>query len=300
MKYIIAIALFYCFTIGAWAQNLIQIFAYNTPLPISNFENRDAEQYFFIDTAQVGNIWQIGTPSKPTNFTSAYSPTLALMTDTLSDYPANNTSSFEFEIYTDDATTISFWHKYDTDSLLDGGMVEVSMDGGQTWQNVVDIPFVAPLSSSQWWLHNFYTQSDTVQSLGSPGFSGKSNGWINSQIQGFAMYNYRFRFTFASDAVNNNKAGWMLDDFNFICVGTSVTTLKDNGAIKVYPNPVVHIITIELEPSIELEQYTIYNSFGQQVATGNNLTVNCSEWTKGIYLMEIHTNKGVLLKEIIK
>src|SRR4051812_30284690 len=74
-------------------------------------------KYFYIDSLQTNNIWQLGKPSKPV-FDSAYSKPLALVTDTLHPYPINNTSSFIVIDNTDDCNFagVDFWHRFNTDS----------------------------------------------------------------------------------------------------------------------------------------------------------------------------------------
>ena len=47
-----------------------------------------------LDTSIIGNIWQIGSTTKPF-FNAAHSPTKAIMTDTLNVYPPNNQSYFD-------------------------------------------------------------------------------------------------------------------------------------------------------------------------------------------------------------
>src|SRR5204863_2124304 len=105
----------------AQEDTIYSIAYYQTQYRFFDLNDRDTGKYFFIDTTQAGNIWQIGTPSK-TVFGSAYSTPLALITDSANAYPANNQSSFTVTIYTDDETFFSFWHRIDADSLNDGGV----------------------------------------------------------------------------------------------------------------------------------------------------------------------------------
>ena len=106
----------------------------------TNFENNTS--LIHIDTTN-GNIWQIGTPQK-TFFGNSYSVPYSIMTDTLNSYPINTFSTFTFEYndtnfwYTIPDASIGFWHKYEMDSLKDGGYVEISLDSGMTWTNVAN------------------------------------------------------------------------------------------------------------------------------------------------------------------
>ncbi|MCX6722534.1 MAG: hypothetical protein NT094_00505, partial [Candidatus Staskawiczbacteria bacterium] len=88
------------------------------------------------------NCWQVGRPSK-SNFSSAYSPPLAILTDTLNPYPVNSNSSFSFVIPSSlvqysFTTYLQFYQKFDTDTLEDFGTIEASYNGGSTWVDLKD------------------------------------------------------------------------------------------------------------------------------------------------------------------
>jgi ELWxxDGT repeat protein len=72
--------------------------------------------------------------------------------------------------------------------------------------------------------------------------------------------------------------------------------------VKVYPNPSNNYITIENEQLNST--YVILNSIGQHVLSGHLIgevnTIDISELTHGIYLVQIETNSGRVSKKIIK
>ena len=58
-----------------------------------NFDqDTNYKKYFYIDSGNVNNIWQIGKPQKSV-FNAAHSAPNALLTDTVNHYPVNDTSS---------------------------------------------------------------------------------------------------------------------------------------------------------------------------------------------------------------
>jgi hypothetical protein len=150
-----------------------------------NFES-DNNSFIKIDTSQNGSIWKIGVPSK-SYFDSAYTEPNAIFTDTSDSYPNNSFSYFDliikdtlpFNFFRWGEGIIGFWHKYDTDSLTDGGYIEVSYNGGNSWVNIIHDTLNLEISSV-----NFYTNSDTITG-NIPAFSGHSNGWIYSQFYWF-------------------------------------------------------------------------------------------------------------------
>ncbi|PCH99335.1 MAG: hypothetical protein COB85_00080 [Bacteroidetes bacterium] len=280
-----------------YGQDTIYSIAYYFPQPVSNFEDRDTANYFYFDTTQTNNIWQIGTPSK-TVFNSAYSNPLALVTDTLTAYPTGNKSTFEFVLYSDDQTSIEFWHRFDTDSLKDGGIIEASMDGGLNWTNIV----LFPDTVGTFFGTNLYSQLDTIESINyEPGFTGNSDGWIKSTISTQGNMNYiRFRFTFSSDTINNNRDGWMIDNFIFSCFGTGIEDTELNSKIILYPNPVTDQLLISIDDDLKLNWIKVFDSSGQIVSKASKTTFDTNSWTSGLYLIEISTEQGSLKKKFIK
>ena len=276
--------------IKASGQDTIYSIAFDYPQPVSFFEDRDTANYFHFNT-QLNNIWQIGTPSKII-FNSAFSPAFALLTDTLNTYPNGNISSFEFVIRTDDYTEISFWHRFDTDNLADGGVVEFSTDGGSTWTNIV--------SSSLFTLTNFYSRSDSISSNGNnPGFTGNSN-WIYSTIIKWHLDFVRFRFTFTSDNINTNKDGWMIDDFTFICLPTGTDEIGSNSLFNIFPNPTSNFINIRSENLNNYKRAIIKDIFGKLILVTDKTIIDLSELNTGIYFIEISTDKMKYISRIVR
>lgn len=282
-------------SLTAFGQDTINSTAYGHPLPISDFEDRDTANYFYFDTTQPNNIWQIGIPSK-TVFDSAYSAPHALMTDSFNTYPASNQSSFEFVVFTNDLTYIAFWHRFDTDSLKDGGIIEVSKDNGSTWTNIVYDTL------NGFFLNNFYAMKDTISSINSmPGFTGNSGGWQYSVInKARGMNHYRFRFTFSSDTAENSRDGWMIDNFAFICLGTSIEEIGSNVQIKLYPNPMVGQFSINTVAGLKLKNIKIYDNSGRIFHQGTEKTIDTSRWASGLYFVEVATDQGIVKKKMIK
>ncbi|OPZ96314.1 MAG: hypothetical protein BWY70_01791 [Bacteroidetes bacterium ADurb.Bin408] len=194
----------------------------------------------YTDTAQ-NPLWETGVPAKPF-FDSAYTPPYALCTRLTTPYDTNALASFELRIpnYMFTNMIVGFRHKYQTDTLTDGGYIEVSYDHGQSWINAIyDTTYLI------YHTENFYTLQDTLAG-GIHGFSGTSAGWVHSRIQWvWAMLvkdipdTLYMRFTFKSDAIQTNKAGWMIDNLvvSFADMPGFLPKLNPEIDITVYPNP---------------------------------------------------------------
>lgn len=263
-------------------------------LPRSNFEDRDTSNYFYFDSTQI-NIWQIGKPMK-TVFDSARSAPLALLTDTLNTYPVNNQSSYEFVIFGDAVTEIVFWHRFELDSLYDGGKIDVSSDGGVTWTNVVSD------TVNDLVLNNFYATTDTIKALNNePGFTG-TQGWTQSIItRRYGMNFLRFRFTFASDSIDNSKDGWLIDDFGFLWTVLGIEKTNPSAVIHIYPNPFTEGFTVAVHSNGEtIELVRVYSIHGSLISTSEpndkRAEVSLAGVLAGIYLVEVWTSGGHVLR----
>ena len=99
--------------------------------------------------------------------------------------------------------------------------------------------------------------------------------------------------TFSTDVIHND---------NFDCTITSNKNILQTN-LKIYPNPVADLLNIELDDFIE--KIAIYNTQGQLVEFANGLNINqininAEEWTSGMYILEIYTEKGILKEKFVK
>lgn len=275
----------------AVAQDTIFEFAYTAP-ELFYFDDSANRAYFFIDTLQVNNVWQIGNPQK-VEFDSALSQPFALITDTASAYPSGNVSSFEVLVTSDDATFIEFWQRYDTDTLQDGLVVEVSDDGGNTWVNMVNHPIVTHF--------NFPAAAPIAAAGNQMGFSGNSNGWNSSVIVNdeFCWFQ-RFRFTFYSDSIDTGKDGWMIDNFMVNCDGTGIEKLTWQQSLNVFPNPVESVVELDLDFSNSKYKVVIKDILGSELFSITHRRVDVSSLNSGVYLIEASDGKNRFVSKMIK
>ena len=110
-----------------------QFFAFSQVTTVFNWDTIKFEtpyQYIEIDPSSE-NIWEIGEPDK-VFFNSAYTGLNAILTNVNDYYPINNYSFFDLYIgeynshWYPYAMFFEIQHKFDTDSLRDGGYITVS------------------------------------------------------------------------------------------------------------------------------------------------------------------------------
>ncbi|CAN5502055.1 hypothetical protein BH10BAC1_BH10BAC1_04130 [soil metagenome] len=295
MKKFILLLVFILLFIGQFrSQDTIFAHAW-TPSSARFFDmnNRDTtNRYIYIDSTQTNNIWQLGTPSK-TLFNAAYSAPWALVTDTINTYPNSNTSSFSFIVWTDcNWFALYFSYRINTDSLLDGGVLEYSTNGGTSWTNIIDSPYT---------LYNYYSASDSLSSNSNqPGFTG-TRGWSVAGFSGPTLNTVvEFRFTFTSDSINTNRDGWMIDDLIINGLMVDINEIETNASLQIFPNPTSDVITIISSNAIQLKSFLVRDILGRIVLYSDQTTIDLSKFETGIYFIEIVTDKRSYIKRIVK
>jgi len=297
---------------------IIQSFGDTVYFELVDFEN--GFEYLQIDTSSQ-NIWEIAMPSK-VFFDSSYSSSKAIITDSINAYPSNNLSYFDIILTQNEppipwvggSLLLSFRHKFDTDTLIDGGFITVSFDQGESWQNIID-----PIQSDYWVYYgsypgvsyedefnkNIYTSSDSIM-LGHKGYSGNSGGWINTSMawlsypvkssQKADLNQQIIRFNFISDSIDNNREGWMIDDIAVYAIdlGSSTTPLTIQPTVKIFPNPMKEIVTIEANKDIS--RLRIYNQVGQLVEemrpNSHHVVLFKRQLSNGLYTVDIAFENG--------
>ncbi|MBM4166777.1 MAG: hypothetical protein FJ218_07690, partial [Ignavibacteria bacterium] len=183
--------------------------------------------------------WVRGTPSK-TQMASAHSGVNAWVTKTTGNYSIdlNNyvmSPYFNFSSLTNDPV-LSFYNNYKSESGYDGGVIEVSINGGA----FTIVGEFEDISGYNWYDYENPIPEGSPIKINGPSWSGSSalldnpvNGWVNSYLvlTGLAgVSNVQFRFRFISDESSVDE-GWAIDDINiFVPSSISGTVFEDlNG-----------------------------------------------------------------------
>lgn len=92
-------------------------------------------------------------------------------------------------------------------------------------------------------------------------------------------------------------------EFNILSVKadyiSNTMEIKENERFKVYPNPFDNMVEMEAENS-NYTEYNLYDSTGELITKGLGRTINTSNLTCGLYLLEIVTADGIQIEKIIK
>lgn len=149
-----------------------------------------------------GNTWSVSNVASQSAPNAFFAPdpvvvsdqTLASVAYTLNPATVSNYS------------TLSFWHRFNTEDGWDGGVVEISTNGGATWTDL----------GSKMISGKYNGSLGTGSALaGRAAFTGLANTFFKTEINlsSYAGQSVNIRFRFASD---NNTApaggGWFVDD----------------------------------------------------------------------------------------
>ncbi|MEA1898016.1 MAG: T9SS type A sorting domain-containing protein, partial [Bacteroidota bacterium] len=262
-----------------------------------------------IDESNPDNIWQIGESHK-TILGPAGTPPNAIMTDTINPYPINNHSTFQYlitkpENMQDNCISLIrliFYYKIDTDTLKDGGYIDISFDMGTTWVNIIDDTISTRVSV----LGQFYGSSDTL--IGNrKGFSGnRTNEWISSGVEWQDENNEHartndsilVRFNFVSDEIDTGKEGWIIDYIYLEVVDLCDVGIDDlfiNNEILLYPNPVDGISVLVLPDDTNIYHVQIFDIRGQEILnciSNESFEIYRSDFNPGIYIYKISSSQA--------
>ena len=271
-----------------------------------NFTFEDTTHNYFMYRDTIANpncIWQIGAPQK-TVFNSAIANSLpnAIVTDTVNTYPINDTSSFIIKhevgqgyLYINDfypIVKLMGYYFVDSDTLNDFGKIEFSPDNGLSWILISDDTLTLQNSGASWPYIEY-----------NPVFTGNSNGWryFSLTLSGYDYSSFsigdtvQYKFTFISDATNENKDGLMFDNITVRDdIGGSINNLNQ-GEQFCYPNPFQNQLTFKVKN--EYTGITIYDINGKIVYTSqfqnqSQIEIQTSAFKKGVYFYVFSTKKG--------
>lgn len=256
------------------------------------------------------NTWEFGTPNQ-TSISSAHSGTNAWTTGLTTDYLASDSSGLftaAFDVNSTDCYQIKFWNYYKTEAAQDGGVVEFSMDLGNTWTRIGN-------AFEPYW-YNYPYIAGLGGSSQSPGFSGDSYGWVLSKhlVKFNAPGQVIFRFRFGANGVWQ-KDGWAIDDFCMENVGPciiGVEEVAEDGGVALgqnVPNPATGSTSISyFIPEGGAVTLTVTNMLGQvmtqvnegdQAPGSHTVDFDVTSWSSGVYYYTLEVGSHRLVKKMV-
>lgn len=140
-----------------------------------------------------------------------------------------------------------------------------------------------------------------------------ANGWqimefdFNNQAPGTAAFNPAFPFNMASIFFNFGTTGATAGSktyyFDNVSFGSPLGTSNfDTNGFRMYPNPAKDLLN--LSSSTLIENVKVYNTLGQlvlkQTNASNDVSLNVSELSKGVYIVIAQVGNAQIRKQFIK
>lgn len=232
---------------------------------------------------------------------------------------------------------LRFYHEYNINPGLDGGIVQISTDGGSTWQYVDNLLF-----------RNGYKGRVAFSTFATnkvQAYWGDNGNFVDSylDLQSFIGQQILVRFRFGSQAKTSAAgAGWWLDDLEFfdmynyqseacaaskegdqVCTEASsrgtivqpqtvITGTEEIQAIPLkvtlYPNPAKDLVNIAITTEqSEIATLRIFSMDGrllmQQSANlllgSQFIPLKVNQLSAGFYLVEVKTDHSLITKKMV-
>ena len=80
-----------------------------------------------------------------------------------------------------------------------------------------------------------------------------------------------------------------------------IDELEQKKRIKIYPNPTMEVLRIELSPGVQLEQIELFDSSGKKLKTfnKNERTLDISGLNSGNYLLKLRSKEGLFTEKVL-
>jgi hypothetical protein len=113
-----------------------------------------------------------------------------------------------------------FWHRFNTESGFDGGVLEYSLDEGATWVDILEASGSVPANPDRFLQNGYNSTLSTCCSNPIPGrdaWSGDSGGWqrVIVELSDFAGEKPQFRWRIGCDSSVSDE-GWYVDDVDVL------------------------------------------------------------------------------------
>jgi hypothetical protein len=234
-------------------------------------------------SSTTSNVWSVNTSQSQSSPNSFFTPNAAITSD-----QKLETANISLGAGT---SSLSFYHKYVTQSGIDGGVVEISTDNGTTWGDLSN-----KITSGY---YNAILATGTNPLAGKKAWSGNSSSFIKSSINlsSYANQSVKLRFRFGS---NNSVAstGWYVDDILLIkepVVNIRSSLFDGTGVRASYCDTITKIVQ-----SVTCTNVSVNAQPNNIIACiGSDATISVTaNGTNPAYQWQVSTNSGASFTDI--
>lgn len=171
-----------------------------------------------------------------------------------------------------------------------------STDSGATWSQVLIEGDLIMYAS---WLTFEQTNNGVVHASAS---NEVNDHYMHSSIDGVWSYELIDEKVLAVGSYGLNNA-FGVGENGFVCFnGSNAGIIEQSIEAKVYPNPALDFITIEIDSQNETDVrvYDLLGALVHQAPVKSNTTIDISQWKSGIYTLKLENTAHVLIKKFVK
>ena len=126
-----------------------------------------------------------------------------------------------------DKPAFRFWHRYFTEYGYDGGIVEISEDGGDSWSYIANDKFLTNSYNVDMIFNQFDTEGNILTRPVIRAFTGSSGSWVQSiiDLSEFKGKEVLIRFRWQSDpseGIAGSFSGWFIDYVDYLDLADAV------------------------------------------------------------------------------
>ena len=267
---------------GSFSEEIIVKKIFGAPILLFEDESDNYSDYWTIDSSWSETFEEYNSPqtsitdSPYSNYSNNALETINLLNDI-------NLSGYSY-------AEINFNAKWNIESGYDYVQIEISNDGGASWEP----------QCGKYTRKGIETQEDA---LDEPLYDGNQGEWINESIllTDYIDQEISIRFKLKSDG-GLRRDGFYYDDFKIRALSSSLSSSENTlNKAKIYPIPSDYMIYISSEE--EIKEIKVFDVLGKEIMSfkQNNIdNISIENLKSGVYIIKLFSSNGTENHRIIK
>jgi hypothetical protein len=267
---------------GSFSEEIIVKKIFGAPILLFEDESDNYSDYWTIDSSWSETFEEYNSPqtsitdSPYSNYSNNALETINLLNDI-------NLSGYSY-------AEINFNAKWNIESGYDYVQIEISNDGGASWEP----------QCGKYTRKGVETQEDA---LDEPLYDGNQGEWVNESIllTDYIDQEISIRFKLKSDG-GLRRDGFYYDDFKIKALSSSLSSSENTlNKAKIYPIPSDNIIYISSKE--EIKEIKVFDVLGKEIMSynQNNIeNISIENLKSGVYIIKLFSSEGTENHRIIK
>ena len=267
---------------GSFSEEIIVKKIFGAPILLFEDESDNYSDYWTIDSSWSETFEEYNSPqtsitdSPYSNYSNNALETINLLNDI-------NLSGYSY-------AEINFNAKWNIESGYDYVQIEISNDGGASWEP----------QCGKYTRKGVETQEDA---LDEPVYDGNQSEWVNESIllTDYIDQEISIRFKLKSDG-GLRRDGFYYDDFKIKALSSSLSSSENTlNKAKIYPIPADNMIYISSEE--EIKEIKVFDVLGKEIMSFNQNNIenfSIENLKSGVYIIKLFSLESTENHRIIK